>query len=71
MRKFEKYEHLKISPAQLAQKILSSESWALQYNAFIDGSIITTRVGIADGQEVYQQFLRANNQFKDLGLYPG
>lgn len=68
MKKYQKYEHLKISVAQLIQRILTSHSWALQGNAFIEGSIIKTPVGKAEGEIVYQQFEVFRNQIRDLGL---
>ena len=64
-----KYSHLKISAAQLIEKILNSESWAFRYNAFIDGTIIGVPVGHVNGQTIYQQFERFRNQVRDLGLY--
>ena len=59
--------HMKISVAEFTERILN-DTWALRGNAFINGSIIRTPIGLVNGHMVYQQFLRFRNQFCDLGL---
>lgn len=64
-----KLSQLRMTVKQLETRIQQSISCAFRFNAYIDGAIIkmpiTTR---EDGTQVYQQFERSRNGFRDLGF---
>lgn len=68
MNKQLQYAHLGITKRELLDRISNSESSAFRFNALIDGAIIGIPVGKVDDKTIFHQFVRENNDFRDLGL---